>query len=86
MNVLPLGSGFLQYEVWFCKSTRRCRKSDSPSSVNVKLDDMPSVLVTTQEKVPRSSKEGSLKMALDLHAHMQRLDHMDAFTKVAASL
>lgn len=27
---------------------------------------MPSVLVTSQEKVPRSSREGLLKMALDL--------------------
>lgn len=32
---------------------------------------MPSVLVATQEKVPRSSREGLLKMALDLHTRAQ---------------
>lgn len=40
---------------------------DSPFSVSEKLEEMPSVLVTTQEKMPLSSRERLLKMALDLN-------------------
>lgn len=42
---------------------------------------MPSVLVATQEKVPRSSREGLLKMALDLHTRAQDSDCADGLTK-----
>lgn len=38
---------------------------------------MPSVLVATQEKVPRSSRDGLLKMALDLHTRFRLCRYID---------
>lgn len=40
---------------------------------------MPSLLVTTQEKVPRSSRDGLLKIALDLEARREESAKEESF-------